>query len=206
MPTAATTATFAAFAFVLVIVPGPSVLFIIGRGVALGPRVALQTVVGNTIGAVVMVLIVSAGLGPLLDRSKLIFDLIRWFGAAYLIFLGVQAIRRRDTHSADEESLPIPPSRTHIRDGFVVGVTNPKLAVFLAAVLPQFVDTDRDTAVQIAVLGAIFAVVALVCDGAWGVAAGSARHWMGRSPRRLERLTMGGGLLMIAVGIVVAVH
>ena len=87
-----------------------------------------------------------------------------------------------------------------------MGVTNPKLAVFLAAVLPQFVETDSDTALQIAVFGAIFAIVALVSDGAWGVAAGSARRWLGRSPRRLERLTMGGGLLMIAVGIAVAVH
>ncbi len=206
MPAAATMATFAAFAFVLVIVPGPSVLFIIGRGVALGPRAALQTVVGNTIGAVVLVLIVSAGLGPLLDRSELLFDLIRWFGAGYLIFLGVQAIRRRGSHPAEDDPLSIPSSRTHIRDGFVVGVTNPKLAVFLAAVLPQFVETDSDTALQIAVFGAIFAIVALVSDGAWGVAAGSARHWLGRSPRRLERLTMGGGLLMIAVGIAVAAH
>jgi threonine/homoserine/homoserine lactone efflux protein len=87
-----------------------------------------------------------------------------------------------------------------------VGVTNPKLAVFLAAVLPQFVDTDRSTTLQIAVLGAIFAVVALVCDGAWGVAAGSARHWLGRSPRRLQRLTTAGGLVMIAVGVAVALH
>jgi len=206
MPTAGAAATFAAFAFVLVIVPGPSVLFIIGRGVALGPKAALQTVVGNTIGALVLVLVVSAGLGPLLDRSDLLFDLIRWFGAAYLVYLGVQAIRHRGAHSDPHPAGSVPSSRTHIRDGFFVGVTNPKLAVFLAAVLPQFVDTDRGTTLQIAVLGAIFAVVALVCDGAWGVGAGSARHWLGRSPRRLQQLTTGGGLMMIAVGVVIAVH
>jgi len=206
MPTAGAAATFAAFAFVLVIVPGPSVLFIIGRGVALGPRAALQTVVGNTIGAMVLVLVVSAGLGPLLDRSDLLFDLIRWFGASYLVYLGVQAIRHRGAHSVSDPTESVPSSRTHIRDGFVVGLTNPKLAVFLAAVLPQFVDTDRSTTLQITAFGAIFAVVALVSDGAWGVAAGSARHWLGRSPRRLQRLTAGGGVVMIAVGVLVAVH
>ena len=137
MPTAGSAATFAAFAFVLVIVPGPSVLFIIGRGVALGPRAALQTVVGNTIGALALVLVVSAGLGPLLDRSDLLFDLIRWSGASYLVYLGVQAIRHRGANSVSDPAESASSSRTHIRDGFVVGLTNPKLAVFLAAVLPS---------------------------------------------------------------------
>ncbi len=206
MPSVGTTLAFAAFSFVLVIVPGPSVLFIIGRGIALGRRAALQTVVGNTSGAVVLVLIISAGLGPLLDRSDVVFDLIRWAGAAFLILLGVQAIRGRGLHANLAETDSPAASRNHLRDGFVVGVTNPKLAVFLVAVLPQFVDDRKDTPLQIAVLGTVFALIALVCDGAWGLAAGSARHWLGHSPRRLERLTIGGGVVMIGVGVVVALH
>ncbi len=206
MPTSSALIAFAAFSVAVVVVPGPSVLFIIGRGVALGRRAALLTVVGNTGGAMVMVLVVAVGLGPLLDRSDRLFDTLRWAGAAYLIWLGLTAIRDRATAAEPDPTAMSSDAGRHLRDGFVVGATNPKLAVFLAAVLPQFVEGDRSTIAQIAVLGAVFAIVALVCDGAWGVAAGSARHWIGRSPRRLERLTVAGGVIMIAVGLTVAIH
>ncbi len=206
MPTAAALGGFAVFAFILVIVPGPSVLFVIGRGVALGRRAAVETVAGNTLGAVLQVFAVAAGLAPLLDRSETLRTTLRWLGAGYLVYLGVQAIRHRSetTFPADEPTTVI--GRQHVRQGFVVGITNPKLMVFLAAVLPQFIDTDRAALPQIVALGIVFAVVAFVSDCAWGVLAGTARTWLGGSATRLSSLSVAGGLLMIAVGVAIAVH
>lgn len=195
-------AAFAVAAFVLIVVPGPSVLFVISRGVTLGRRAALATVVGNAGGAYTQVVAVAIGLGAIVERSVLAFNALKVVGAAYLLFLGVQSLRhRRDHHHAASDGDQARSLGRLVRDGFVVGVANPKVIVFFAAMLPQFaVPANGSVTLQILVLGLIFVAIALLSDGAWGVAAGTARDWLTRSPRILERVRGAGGLVMIGLG------
>ena len=195
--------TFAAMSFAIIVVPGPSVLFVIGRGVALGRRAALATVVGNAVGAYVLVLLIAAGLGPLLERSERLLMAVKLIGAAYLLWLGFKAIRDR-RKLTDKLGAPVEPRRTWVilREGFVVGVLNPKVMLFFTAALPQFVVTDgAPMPVQMAALGLIFVGIALISDSLWGLLAGTARQWLAGRPRHLEGIGAVGGGLMIAVGI-----
>jgi threonine/homoserine/homoserine lactone efflux protein len=166
---------FSVTAFVIIVVPGPSVLFVFG-------------------------------IGALVEQSALVFTALKLAGAAYLLYLGVQAIRRRRSLAA---TLAAPVERKTVwritLDGFFVGATNPKTAVFLAAILPQFIDrANGHVPFQIIVLGAIFSCLALICDSAWALAAGTARAWLARSPRRLELLGGTSGLVMIGLGATMA--
>ena len=198
---------FGAMSFLLIVIPGPSVLFVIGRALAHGRRAALTTVVGNTLGAYVLVAAVAFGIGPIVERSVIVFTALKLAGAVYLIYLGVKAFRERDSLSTalTADSPARNPLRT-LRDGFAVGVSNPKTIVFFAAVLPQFVDPIRGhIVVQMLMLGMIFNVIALVSDSLWGIVASQARDWFGRSPRRLSLVGGVGGLTMIGLGVTVAV-
>ena len=198
-------AAFAALAFAIIIVPGPSVMFVVGRAVALGRRAALLTVAGNAAGAYTQVVLVALGLGAIVERSAVVFHTVKLVGAAYLVWLGVQAIRRRGAAGAAVEAVAgAAPARRRsiVADGYVVGLANPKTTVFFAAILPQFVDRDGGPAgLQMAVLGLVFTAIALVCDSTWGVAAGTARAWFARSPKRLELLGATGGVVMIGLGV-----
>ncbi|HEU0193335.1 MAG TPA: LysE family translocator [Gaiellales bacterium] len=196
-------AAFTAVAFALVVIPGPSVLFVIGRGMAFGRRAAIATVFGNTAGVYVQVIALALGLSAIIQRSETVFTAIKLAGAAYLVVLGVRAIRsRRALAFAVEAALPPRPLARTAWEGFLVGLTNPKATIFFATILPQFVDPARGhTTFQLLVLGLVFAVVALVSDSTWGIAAGSARERLGRSPRRLARLGAAGGLTMIGLGL-----
>ena len=198
---------FGAMSFLLIVIPGPSVLFVIGRALAHGRRAALTTVVGNTLGAYVLVAAVAFGIGPIVERSVIVFTALKLAGAVYLIYLGVKAFRERDSLSTalTADSPARNPLRT-LWDGFAVGVSNPKTIVFFAAVLPQFVDPIRGhIVVQMLMLGMIFNVIALVSDSLWGIVASHARDWFGRSPRRLSLVGGVGGLTMIGLGVTVAV-
>jgi threonine/homoserine/homoserine lactone efflux protein len=198
---------FTLTAFLLIAVPGPSVLFTVSRALALGRIAGVATVAGNTAGVCVQVLAVAFGIGALAERSVLVFNLIKLGGAAYLIFLGVQAIRhRRRLAEVLGQRLENKSIARIVADGFVVGVGNPKVIVFFAAVLPQFVDRSAGhVTAQLLVLGLLFAGIALVSDSVWAVAAGSARAWLGRSPRRLSLIGGTGGLVMIGLGATLAV-
>jgi threonine/homoserine/homoserine lactone efflux protein len=199
-------AAFAVTAFLLIIVPGPSVLFVISRGVALGRKAALLTVVGNAAGVCLQVVVVAAGLGAVLERSAVLLDVVRFAGAAYLVHLGVQALRHRQELSTVLDVTATRPSRHILREGLVVGVTNPKLIVFFTAVLPQFVEPSAGpVAVQLLTFGAVFVAIALVMDSCWGLAAGTARTWLSSRPHRLERLGGAGGLVIIGLGVRLAV-
>jgi threonine/homoserine/homoserine lactone efflux protein len=160
-------------------------------------------VVGNAAGVYVQVLFVAAGLGALVERSIVVYEAVKLAGAAYLVYLGVQAIRhRRSTGGAT--GVPIAPRSSWrlVRDGVVVGVANPKAIVFFAAILPQFVDERGAPAgAQMAVLGLVFVAIALVSDGTWGLMSGTARQWFTGRPHRLERLSGLGGTVMIALGL-----
>ena len=197
---------FSATAFVIIVVPGPSVLFVFGRALGLGRAAGVATVVGNTAGVYMQVLGVAFGIGALVERSVLAFTVLKLAGAAYLIYLGVQAIRhRRSLVAALAAPIERKPVARITLDGFLVGATNPKTVVFLAAILPQFVDRPAgNVPLQILLLGAIFAAIALASDSTWALAAGTARAWLARSPRRLELLGGTSGLVMIGLGTALA--
>jgi threonine/homoserine/homoserine lactone efflux protein len=194
--------TFAVTAFVIILIPGPSVLFVVSRAIVLGRAAGVATVAGNTAGALTQATAVAFGIGPLVERSVAVFTVLKLAGCCYLMFLGVQAIRHRNSLA---ESLGANVERKSVArivlDGFTVGVTNPKVIVFFAAILPQFVDRQSGhVAAQVVILGAIFAGVALLSDSTWALAAGTVRAWLSRSPRRLAVLGGTGGLAMIAIG------
>jgi threonine/homoserine/homoserine lactone efflux protein len=193
---------FTITAFVLIAVPGPSVLFVVSRSIALGRIAGVATVTGNTAGAFTQVIAVAFGIGPLVERSVALFTVLKLAGAGYLIFLGAQAIRhRRSLAEALGAEVERKTAARIVLDGFTVGVTNPKVTVFFAAMLPQFVDRQAGhVPVQIIALGAIFAGIALLSDSGWAVAAGTVRAWLASSPRRLALLGGTGGLLMIGIG------
>jgi threonine/homoserine/homoserine lactone efflux protein len=197
---------FSLVALALIVVPGPSVLFVISRALCLGRRAALTTVVGNALGEYVQVVGVAVGVGVLVERSVLMFTAIKLCGAAYLVILGVRAIRHRSTMARVLEAATTPRSTWRIfSEGFVVGLSNPKSVIFFATILPQFVDRSAgQVPAQLLVLGLVFLLIALVSDSAWGLAAGTARLWLARSPRRLERIGGTGGLVMIGLGVGVA--
>ncbi|MBA9048916.1 LysE family translocator [Streptomyces griseofuscus] len=198
---------FSALALLLIVIPGPSVLFVVGRALAHGRRAALTTVAGNTLGAYVLVAAVALGIGPVVERSVLLFTALKLAGAAYLVYLGVKAWRQRGSLRAAFTRAG-PPERGGLRtfgEGFAVGVANPKTMVFFAAVLPQFVDRAQGhVPVQMLLLGLAFNVIALVSDSVWGLVASAARDWFARSPRRLSAVGGVGGLAMIGLGVTVA--
>ena len=192
---------------VVIAIPGPSVLFTVSRALTIGRRGALLTVVGNAAGAYVQIVAVAFGIGAVVERSILAYTLIKLIGAGYLIYLGAQAIRhRRALNEAIVGRLVPARSRRIIADGFLVGVANPKTIVFFVAALPQFVDRDAGhLAVQLLILGSVFPLIALVSDSAWAVAAGTARTWFARSPRRMAAVGGTGGLAMIGIGATFAI-
>jgi threonine/homoserine/homoserine lactone efflux protein len=202
-------AAFAALTFLMVVVPGPSVLFTISRALTVGRRDALLTVVGNAAGVYLQVVAVAFGLGAIVSESATVFTIVKLVGAAYLVYLGVQALRHRralsEAFNAEVRALPGKTLKV-LRVGFVVGFANPKSIVFLAAILPQFVDPARGAIpVQIMILGLALPVIALLSDSSWALVASGARAWFARSPRRLELVGGTGGLVMIGLGTTLAV-
>ena len=197
---------FLAAAVVLVIMPGPTVLFVVGRSLALGRRGGLLSVLGNALGILPIIVAVSFGVGALVAESVVVFTILKFAGAAYLIYLGVQAIRhRRATAMAVQAGTTHKSTLRLLGEGFVVGISNPKTIAFFVAVLPQFVAPEAGWVPgQMLLLGGIFVVLALVSDGTWAFAAGSARDWFARSPKRVERLGATGGVMMIGLGGVLA--
>jgi threonine/homoserine/homoserine lactone efflux protein len=201
MPSVETLVTFTLAGVVLVVIPGPSVLFIVGRALAHGRRAALASVAGNTAGASLVVIVVALGFGAVAAQSIVVFTTFKLIGAAYLIHLGVHTIRTRGDLFGALADGGGAAGRRLFRQGLVVGVTNPKVLVFFAAVLPQFVDTGAgDATSQMLVLGLLFAMIAATLDSMWGLAAGTARNWLATSPARLRRIGGTGGVLMIVMG------
>ena len=195
-------------AIIIILAPGPSVLFVIARAVAWGRKIAVLTVAGNVMGSFVLSTLVALGLGPILQKWHITYIAVQWAGGLYLMYLGVDAIRKRAVHAADmtNQGPTAPSPRQSIRDGFWVGVLNPKAIVFFAAVLPQFVDIKGGhVTVQLIFLGLVFCVLAFISDGMWGLLAGTARAWLATDNRRLERLRGTGGTIMILLGVAVLI-
>jgi threonine/homoserine/homoserine lactone efflux protein len=196
-------AGFVATAFVVIVIPGPSVLFVVGRALASGRRVAVLSVLGNAAGEYIQVIAVAFGIGALVQQSVAAFTALKVLGGCYLIYLGVRTFR--DRRSLAEALAVGPGSRSDqlsFFQGFTVGATNPKTVVFLAAILPQFVSRSAgDVPGQILVLGMVFAAIAVFSDSLWALLAGGLRSWLARSPRRLELIGGVGGLGIAAVGV-----
>lgn len=191
-------------AMIIILAPGPSVLFVIARAIAWGRKTAVFTVAGNVTGAFFLSVFVALGLGPILQRSELAYIAVQWGGGLYLVFLGVDAIRSRTVHAADmtNQGDISPTIFQSIRDGFWVGALNPKGVVFFAAVLPQFIDRERGSVTaQLILLGAVFSILAFFSDGTWGLLAGTARNWLATDSKRLELLRLTGGVIMIILGL-----
>jgi threonine/homoserine/homoserine lactone efflux protein len=203
MPSEATFLAFAATALVLLLIPGPAVLYIVSQSVEHGRRAGVAASVGVHLGTLVHITAAALGLSAILVSSSLAFGAVRLIGAAYLIYLGVRTLAGR----GDGGSTPVRrEARTGriIRQGALVNITNPKTALFFFAFLPQFVDPHQAVPAQIVVLGLTFLVLGLITDTAWGLVAGSAAGWVrGRSTvRSVQRWVTG--CVFIGLGLVTA--
>ncbi|MDQ0646995.1 threonine/homoserine/homoserine lactone efflux protein [Microbacterium natoriense] len=202
MFSAETLTTFVIAALVMVAIPGPTVLFTIGRAMALGRVGGFLSILGTAIGSLVLVAGVALGVGTVIAQSVVLFTVVKVVGAGYLVFLGIQAIRhRKDAAGSVTGAQPRRSGARLLREGFVVGVTNPKSIAFFLAILPQFVDLPAGSVpMQLFVLGAITVTIGVACDAIWVLLASAARDWFGRSPRRLQTMSTVGGSLMIVLG------
>lgn len=206
MPSSTQWATFLLASFLFIQVPGPSLLFTIGRALTVGRRDALLSVVGNALGLAVQGALVAVGLGAVVATSATAYTAVKLVGAAYVIWLGIQAVRHR-ADARQAMGMGAPPARGKpLRIGFVVGATNPKTIVFFAAFLPQFTDPGGPVALQTAVLALVFATMAVVSDSVWALLAGQARAWFARKPTRLDALSVAGGTMMVGLGVTMLVR
>ncbi|MFS0892732.1 LysE family translocator [Microbacterium sp. 179-I 3D3 NHS] len=197
-----TLVAFIVAAFIMVVIPGPTVMFTIGRAMALGRVGGLLSIVGTAVGSIVLVVAVALGVGTIIAQSVVLFTIVKVLGAGYLVFLGIQAIRhRKDAAGAVLAGKTRRSGRRLLMEGFVVGLTNPKSIAFFLAILPQFVDLQAGSVpVQLFVLGAIVVAIGVSCDALWVLLASAARDWFARSPRRVEAMGATGGGLMIGLG------
>jgi threonine/homoserine/homoserine lactone efflux protein len=191
---------------IVIAIPGPSVLFVVGRALAHGRRTALASVVGNVVGVQVVAISVALGVGALVQQSAAAFTVIKFLGAGYLAWLGIQAIRhRRSLGEALDVAVEQRGDRRAASEGFLVGVTNPKAYILFAAVLPQFANQAAGhVPLQLLLLSLVSLPIGLICDSAWGLAASGVRTWFARSPRRLALVGGLGGLAMIGLGLTLA--
>ena len=193
MPAPETLGLFALAALALVIVPGPNLLYIANRALADGRRAGLASVLGVETGTLVWAGAAAAGLSALLASSAVAFDVLRYAGAAYLLYLGLRTLRAREGEAGPA---PAPASLARAyREALLVQLSNPKVAIFFLALLPQFVVQDRGpAATQILVLGLVLASVGITVSSLWAVAAGSLGDRLrasARARRRQRRFTGG---------------
>ncbi len=198
---------FSLAAMVMIVIPGPGVLFVVGRALSHGRRAALTTAAGHAAGCYAVAALVSVGLGEVLQRSAAAFVVVKIAGAAYLAWLGIQAIRHRKSLADAFAAVAAPREGWRaLRDGFVVGITNPKTYILFGAILPQFVNRGAgDVPGQMLLLALVAALLGGISDCAWGFAASGVRNWFASSPRRFEMVGGAGGLAMIGVGVTVAI-
>jgi threonine/homoserine/homoserine lactone efflux protein len=187
---------FLLITFVLVIVPGPIVTLVISTGATHGTRAALITVIGTTLGTAAMLLCIALGLNWVLKTSTEVFEVLRWVGAAYLIWLGIQSWR---SAGSAVEAAP-PRHRVHVSRGFLVAITNPKTIAFFTAFLPQFVDPALPVGWQLFVMCTVSLALAGLTDAAWAVAAGLGRAWF-MKPQYSALLGRLSGVALIGGGL-----
>jgi threonine/homoserine/homoserine lactone efflux protein len=185
-------------------VPGPSVLLETSRAITRGRRSAMWIVLGNALGGMVLLGLVLAGLGAVVATSAKLFLVLKILGAAYLLWLGISSIRSALSGSTDQHlaTAAEPPAGrgAAVRQGFAVGVANPKSIVSLMAVLPQFVDLDLgNPTLQMLIIGLAGGLAQVGIETIWVCAAGTLRSWFQRRPVRIRYLEAGGGVAMIGL-------
>ena len=202
MPDTPAIISFLLVSLVIIVVPGPSVVFVIGRAMILGTKGALVSVWGNALGVGVQIVGVALGVGVLVASSEVLFTLIKLVGSGFLVYLGVQGILHRKRFATTLEGDQQVASQRVLQDSIVVGLTNAKTLVFFIATLPLFVDPSGAAPwMQMLFLGALFFVIGVVSDMVWAVVAGTARSWFVRSPERLSGVRLGGGVALIGLGM-----
>ena len=201
MPSATNLLGFILLALVIIVVPGPGVLFAVGRALVLGTKPALLSVLGNALGVGIQIVVVALGLGVLIQSSPEAFFVIRVAGASMIGYLGIRAIMQRKKGLEDSRDKPHSRS-TILKESVVVGLTNAKTLVFFLAALPSFVSIeDGNPIVQMLVLGAIFSVIGIASDSVYAIAAGKAREWLATSTLRLAVFRGLGGLALTLLGL-----
>jgi len=187
--TGATAVAFALASLVLAVTPGPGVAYIVARTLAQGRAAGLASVAGVAAGNLGNALGASLGLAALFALSSQAFTLVKWAGAAYLVWLGVQALRRPTERGAAQGACAAPRPALVFRDGLVVALLNPKTALFFAAFLPQFMDPAAGAAQQAALLGGVFVLLAAATDTGYVLLADAVgRVLAGRGAHRINRL------------------
>ncbi len=186
---------FLAITVLLLLTPGPIVMLVVSTGATRGVRAALVTVAGTSAGNAVLLAAIALGLGWVLRHAVHLFELLRWIGAVYLIFLGIQAWR-----NAGRKREVVQGNRVHFRRGFTVALSNPKTLAFFTAFLPQFVDPARPAALQITVMCAVSALLAALSDSCWALAAGLGRNWFAK-PARTRLLGRASGITLFGAGV-----
>lgn len=204
IPEASVLGLFVVAALVLLLTPGPAVLYIVARSVEQGRLAGLVSALGVHVGTLVHVAAAALGLSALLVSSALAFNVVKYLGALYLIYIGVRKLMGWD-QALERRALARPSLRRLFAQGVVVNVLNPKTALFFLAFLPQFVDVSRGAVgLQILTLGLIFVALGVVSDGLYAVAAGTAGEWIRRDGRvlRAERYVSGG--VFVGLGVTAA--
>jgi threonine/homoserine/homoserine lactone efflux protein len=205
-PNAGNLGLFIAAAIALLLTPGPAVLYVVTRSIEQGRRAGLVSTLGIHVGTLFHIAAATAGLSALLASSALAFAVVKYAGAAYLIYLGVRKIFLAPANGDGAPMVERPRDLGRaFRDGIVVNLLNPKTALFFLAFLPQFVDLSRGAVpFQIAFLGLLFAVLGLLSDSAYALAAGTAGQWVKRSPRFLSAERYVSGTIYIGLGLTAA--
>ena len=203
-PDPGTLAVFAAAAIALLVIPGPAVIYIVAQSIEHGRGAGLVSMLGVQVGALVHVAAAALGLSALLLQSATAFNVVKFAGAAYLIFLGLRKLLRGERFETTGER---PPRRLDklFAQGIVVNILNPKAALFFFAFLPQFVDVDKGSVgLQMLILGVVFVLIAIVSDGSYALAAGTASDWLRGNPRFIRAERWVSGTVLVGLGVTAA--
>ncbi len=187
---------FLLITMILVLTPGPIVTLVIATGASRGLRAALQTVVGTTLGNAVLLATIALGLSWILEASAEVFDYVRLIGAAYLIWLGIQAWR----HAGSPAAVAPVAGHVHAWRGFVVAITNPKTIAFFTAFLPQFIDPSLPLTRQLVVMCTVSVVLAGFIDAGWATVASLGRAFL-MKPQHYKLLGRLSGLVLMGGGV-----
>ncbi|MCI0714438.1 MAG: LysE family translocator [Chloroflexi bacterium] len=196
--------TFMAATIALLVVPGPAVLYIVARSIDQGRLAGLVSVMGIQVGVLFHILAAALGLSVILVTSALAFSLVKFLGAAYLIYLGVRTLMKKESPLSREAPQPQPLKKI-FRQGIIVNVLNPKSALFFFAFLPQFVDASAGpAALQILFLGTVFVILAMISDSTYAMLAGTLGNRLRQSRVFLRGQKYLSGTVYIGLGLTTA--
>lgn len=203
MPSPANLIAFIITALIIILIPGPSVVFAVGRTLALGRSSGLVTVASNAAGTTTWLIATALGLGSILSIFPALLPGIQVIGAAYLGYLGFQTVRGSSSKHGEimNQDQAHPSLKQIFREGYLVGLGNPKVAVFFLAILPQFINPEGNFVVQFLILGLLFEVVGTISDSGYVLGAAAVRNWILVSSNRLSKIIAAGGLMIIGVSI-----